>query len=71
MISYFFWGMVILISLTALFYVVFVSLIYYWHEKNTTTVIVPLLYTFEFFTIGFLIISLISILLQYLPDILR
>jgi len=67
----FFWGTIILFIATAIFYIVFFSLVYYWHEKKTTFVIVPLLYTFEFFAIGFFIVSLVSLLMQYLPDILK
>lgn len=67
--SYFFFGTIILLVTTLIFYVVFVSLIYYWREKNLSVVVIPLLFTFEFFVIGFLIVSLISILFQFLPDI--
>jgi len=69
--NYFFWLTVALLILTAIFYIVCVSLVYYWHEKRATYVIIPLLYTFEFFITGFLMISVISIVLQYLPDILK
>ncbi|OGZ63928.1 MAG: hypothetical protein A3A98_03120 [Candidatus Staskawiczbacteria bacterium RIFCSPLOWO2_01_FULL_40_39] len=67
--SYFFWGTIFLLGATVIFYLVFLSLVYYWHERKTSFVIVPLLYTFEFFLIGFLVVSLISLVLQYLPDI--
>ncbi len=69
--TYFFIGISILFIATLIFYVVFFSLVYYWHEKKTTFVVVPLLYTSEFFLVGFLIVSLISILLEYLPQILK
>lgn len=65
---YFFVGINILFAATLIFYLVFFSLVYYWHEKKTTFVVVPLIYTFEFFLIGFLIVSIISILLEYLPQ---
>ncbi len=68
---YFFWGTIILFIATAIFYIVFVSLVYYWHEKKTTFVVVPPLYTFEFFLTGFLIVCIIFLLIQYLPDILK
>jgi hypothetical protein len=68
--SYFFIGVNILFVATVIFYIVFVSLVYYWHDKKTTFVIVPLLYTFDFFIIGFLIVSLFSISLKYLPKII-
>ena len=70
MLSYFFWGMVILLVATAIFYIVFLSFIYYWRETRVNVVVVPLLFTFEFFITGFLLVSVIGILLQYLPDII-
>ncbi|MEK7658869.1 MAG: hypothetical protein AAB352_03345 [Patescibacteria group bacterium] len=54
---------------TAIYYAVFFSLIYYWHLKKITFVIVPLIFTFEFFAVGFLIISIIYILIKYLPQL--
>ncbi len=69
--SYFFWGTIILFSATLIFYLVFVSLIYYWHEKKTTVLVLPLIYTFEFFLCGFFVVSIVCIVLQYLPDILK
>ena len=68
--SYFFWGTIMLFIATAIFYIVFVSLVYYWHEKKITYVVVPLIYTFEFFIVGFFVMAFFSILLQYLPQIL-
>lgn len=65
-----FWGYVVLFAATVIFYLVFVSLIYYWHEKKTTVLIVPLLYTFEFFLAGFLVVSLVWFVFQYLPETL-
>ena len=67
--SYFFIGLYILFGLTALFYIVFFSLIYYWHEKKTTFVVVPLIFTFEFFAIGFLVVCIVSLAIQYLPSV--
>jgi len=69
--TYFFIGINILFIATLIFYVVFFSLVYYWHDKKTTFVVVPFIFTFEFFLIGFLIVSIISILLEYLPQILK
>ncbi len=69
--SYFFWGTIILFVATLIFYVVFASLVYYWHEKRASIVVVPLLFTFEFFVIAFLITALVCVLLQYLPDIIK
>ncbi len=69
--DYFFWGTILLFVATVIYYIIFFSFIYYWHEKRATFLVVPLIYTFEFFLIGFLIISLTVILLQYMPDILE
>jgi len=69
--SYFFLGTIILLSATAIYYIVFFSLVYYWRETKANFIVVPLLYTFEFFITGFLIVSLACLLLQYLPDITR
>lgn len=59
--------LVILFIATAIFYVVFFSLIYYWHLKKTSYVVVPFIFTFEFFIIGFLIVAIITIVVKYLP----
>ena len=52
---------------TVIFYIVFFSFIYYWHLVKISYVIVPLIFAFEFFTAGFFIISLITIVVKYLP----
>jgi len=70
MLSYLFWGVTILFLATLIYYVVFFSLIYYWHEKKTTFVVVPLIFTFEFFIIAFLVFALAMIILNYYPSIL-
>jgi hypothetical protein len=70
-VSPFFWGTLILFILTAIFYIVCLSLLYYWHEKDTTYVVVPLMFTFEFFMAGFFVVAIVSLLIQYWPDILR
>gem|GEM_PF-2525181 len=69
--SYFFWASLILVILTVLFAIVFSSLAYYWHEKRQSVMVVPLLYTFEFFITAFFILFLLAFLLQYLPNILQ
>ncbi|OGZ72255.1 MAG: hypothetical protein A2908_03895 [Candidatus Staskawiczbacteria bacterium RIFCSPLOWO2_01_FULL_38_12b] len=66
-----FWANIVLLVATALFYAVLFSLVYYWHEKKATFIVVPLLYTFEFFITGFFLVSFLVILLQYLPDIVK
>jgi len=69
--NYFFWGFLLLLVATLIYYIVFFSLIYYWHEKKATVVVVPLIFTFEFFIIGFMVVCIGSILLYYLPDIIK
>lgn len=66
---YLFWGVVILFGSTLIFYIVFFSLIYYWHLKKRTVVIVPLIFTFEFFLIAFLVVMLGLIVLNYFPTV--
>ena len=69
--TYFFIGINILFVATLIFYIVFLSLVYYWHNTKTTVVVVPLIFTFEFFLIGFLVVSIVSILFEYVPIILN
>ena len=69
--TYFFIGVNILFVATLIFYIVFLSLVYYWHNTKTTVVVVPLIFTFEFFLIGFLVVSIVSILFEYVPIILN
>jgi hypothetical protein len=67
--AYFFLFLYILFGATAIYYIVFFSFLYYWHEKKSTFVVVPLIYTFNFFLIGFLIICIVSIAIEYMPDV--
>lgn len=60
-------GVITLFAMTALFFIVFFSFIYYWHLKKVTYFVVPLIFTFEFFAIGFLIVSIVTIIIQYAP----
>lgn len=66
---YLFWGTIILFLATLIFYIVFFSLIYYWHLKKITYVVVPLIFTFEFFLTAFLVVALVLIVLNYAPVI--
>jgi hypothetical protein len=61
----------LLLLATVIYYIVFFSLSYYWHEAKTSFVILPAIYTFDFFIIGFLVISIISIILNFFPEILK
>ena len=71
MIDVFMVGFITLLACTAVFYIVFFSFIYYWHLKKITYVIVPVIFAFEFFAIGFLVISIASIIINYLPEAIR
>jgi len=59
--------LIILFIATAIFYVVFFSFVYYWHAVKMTYIIVPLLFTFEFFAIGFFVVCIASLIVQYYP----
>lgn len=63
-------GLVALFIATAIFYIVLFSFIYYWHLKKTTYVVVPMIWTFEFFAICFFIVAIVSIILKYLPELI-
>jgi len=52
---------------TAIYYIVFFSFIFYWHLVKVSYIIVPLIFTFEFFTAGFFIISIITLVVKFLP----
>lgn len=67
--NYVFWGTIAVLGATAIYYIVFYSLLYYWHEKKTTFVVVPLLFTFEFFAIVFLLFALGMIMITYIPGL--
>jgi hypothetical protein len=64
-------GVITLFSATAIFFIVLFSFIYYWHLKKISYVIVPAIFTFEFFIAGFFVVSIVSIILNYLPVIVR
>ena len=64
-------GIITLLVGTAIFYVVLFSFIFYWHLKKITFVVVPVFFTFEFFLIGFFTVCIISIILNYLPVLIR
>lgn len=60
-------GIITLFICTAIFYIVLFSFIYYWHLKKTSYIIVPMIWAFEFFVMGFFVVSIVSIILNYLP----
>jgi len=64
-------GIIVLFVMAAIFYVVLFSFIYYWHLKKLSFVVVPMLFTFEFFIIGFFLVSIVAIILKYLPEAIK
>jgi len=64
-------GLIVLFVMTAIFYIVIFSFIFYWHLKKVSFVVVPVIFAFEFFATGFLVVSIVSIILNYLPVAIR
>ena len=64
-------GLLVLAAMTAIFYIVLFSFIYYWHLKKISFVVVPMIFTFEFLLMGFLVVSIVSIIIQFVPGIIR
>jgi len=64
-------GLTVLFVMSAIFYIVAFSFIFYWHLVKISVVIVPALWTFEFFAVGFLIVAIVSIVINYLPVLIR
>jgi hypothetical protein len=64
-------GIITLLAVTAVFFIVLFSFIYYWHLKKITYVVVPAIFTFEFFLVGFFIVAIVSITLNYLPAVIQ
>lgn len=64
-------GLFVLAAMTAIFYIVLFSFIFYWHLKKISFVVVPMIFAFEFFVMGFLVVSIVSVIIQYLPDLIR
>jgi len=63
-------GLIVLFVMTAIFYIVFFSFIFYWHLKKISFVVMPIIFTFEFFAVGFLVVAIVSLALNYLPQII-
>jgi hypothetical protein len=64
-------GIITLFICSAIFYIVLFSFIYYWHLKKTSFVVVPVIFAFEFFATCFFIVAIVSIILNYLPELIR
>jgi len=64
-------GIIVLLAMTAIFYVILFSFIYYWHLKKVSFVVVPVFFTFDFFVRGFFVITVATLLINYLPQFIR
>jgi len=64
-------GLIVLFVMTAIFYIVFFSFIYYWSLKKITFIVVPFLFAFDFLILGFFVVSIVAIILNYLPELIR
>ena len=64
-------GLIVLFGATAIFYIVFFSFIFYWHLVKVSFVVVPVIFAFEFFVMGFFVVTITSIILNYLPGLIR
>lgn len=69
--NYFFWGTIILFIATVIYYLIFFGFVYYWHQRKETFIVVPLMYTAQFFITGFAIVALGSLALSYGPEIIK
>jgi len=56
---------------TIIFYIVLFSFIFYWHLVKASFVVVPTIFAFEFFAVGFFVISIITIVVKFLPSIIN
>jgi hypothetical protein len=64
-------GLIVLFVATAIFYIVLFSFIFYWHLEKLSYVVVPMVFTFEFMIMGFFVISIVAIIIDYLPGLIR
>lgn len=64
-------GLITLSVVTVIFFIVLFSFIFYWHLVKVSFLVVPLVFTFEFFVMGLCLISIVSIILKYVPELVR
>ena len=64
-------GLTVLFVMAAIFFIVLFSFIYYWHLKKLSYIVVPIVFTFELLAMGFFVVSIVSIIINYLPVIVR
>jgi len=60
-------GLIVLFIMAAIFYIVMFSFIYYWHLTKLSFIVLPMVFTFEFLIIGFFVVSLTAIIINFLP----
>ena len=64
-------GLIVLGAMTVVFYIVIFSFFFYWHLKKISFIVVPIIFTFEFLIMGFFVVSIVSIIINYLPVVVR
>jgi hypothetical protein len=64
-------GIVVLFVMTAIFYIVLFSFIYYWHLKKLSFIVVPAFFTFDFLLVGFFVVAIVAIIINYAPGIVQ
>jgi hypothetical protein len=64
-------GLFVLFAVTAIFFIVLFSFIYYWHLKKVTFFVVPAVFTFEFFIMGLFLVVITALIIQFLPELIR
>ena len=64
-------GLIVLFAMTAIFYIVIFSFIFYWHLVKVSFIVLPVIFAFEFFAMGFFVVSLTAIILNFLPVAIR
>ena len=64
-------GLIVLFIMSVIFYIVSFSFIFYWHLVKISVVVVPALWTFEFFSVGFFIVVIVSLVINFLPIMVR
>ena len=67
----FYVGITTLLATVLVFFLVFFSFVYYWHVKKTTYVIIPLLFMFDIFLRGVIVVAIVSLILYYLPGLIH
>ena len=64
-------GLIVLFAMTAVFFIVLFSFIFYWRLVNVSFLVVPVVFSFEFFVMGFCFVAITSIVVQYLPILIK